>query len=129
MLRASVRVLLSSLFLLSFVTAASEAQYDVLIRGARFLDGAGNPWRYADLALAGHRIAAVGDLSQASAARTIDATGLYVAPGFIDAHCHFTSGGRSLTTLIFAKPNQFRRYEKKSLHASSNSLKEPPSSG
>jgi N-acyl-D-aspartate/D-glutamate deacylase len=71
---------------------ASEAQYDKLIRGARFLDGAGNPWRYADVAITGDRIAAVGDLSEDSAETEIEATGLYVAPGFIDVHTHLGPG-------------------------------------
>jgi len=92
MVRVSVRVFVSSLFLLSTMIAASQAQYDVIIRGARLLDGAGNPWRYADVALTGDRIAAVGDLSGASAARTVDARGLYVAPGFIDVHTHLGPG-------------------------------------
>lgn len=92
MFRACVRVLCVSLLLLVAMMAASEAQYDVLIRGARFLDGAGNPWRYADVGITGDRIAAVGDLSGATATRAIDATGLYVAPGFIDVHTHLGPG-------------------------------------
>ncbi len=67
-------------------------QYDLLIQNARVLDGTGTPWYYADVAVAGDRIAAVGDLSNAAASRVIDATGLYVAPGFIDAHSHAAAG-------------------------------------
>lgn len=72
------------------VTATPPAaeSYDVLIHGGRVLDGTGTPWRYADLGLRGDRIVAVGQLTGATAARTIDATGLYVTPGFIDAHSH-----------------------------------------
>lgn len=73
-------------------TAASAQEYDVLIRGGRILDGTGTPWYYADVALTGDRIAAVGKLANATAKRTIDATGLYVAPGFIDAHSHAGEG-------------------------------------
>ncbi len=91
-MRANVRVLCSLFFLLSTMLTASEAQYDKLIRGARFLDGAGNPWRYADVAITGDRIAAVGDLSEDSAETEIEATGLYVAPGFIDVHTHLGPG-------------------------------------
>ncbi|MBL8267037.1 N-acyl-D-amino-acid deacylase family protein [Steroidobacter sp.] len=72
-------------------TASSQGEvskYDVLIRGARVLDGTGTPWFYADVAIKGDRIAAVGKLTDASATRTIDATGKYLAPGFIDAHSH-----------------------------------------
>jgi N-acyl-D-aspartate/D-glutamate deacylase len=52
------------------------------------LDGTGNPWMYADVAIVGDRIAAVGRLPNATAKRIVDAQGLYVAPGFIDVHSH-----------------------------------------
>ena len=66
--------------------------YDVLIRNGRVLDGTGNPWMLADVAISGDRIAAIGRLNGATAARVIDATGLYVAPGFIDTHTHAGPG-------------------------------------
>ena len=56
------------------------------------IDGAGNPWFLADVALDGDRIAAIGDLGAATGVREIDATGLYVTPGFIDAHSHAGPG-------------------------------------
>lgn len=62
--------------------------YDVLIAGGRVIDGAGNPWVRADVGVRDGRIAAVGDLRGARAARTLDAAGLFVTPGFIDAHTH-----------------------------------------
>src|SRR6185503_228372 len=58
--------------------------YDLVIAGGRVIDGTGAPWFRADVGLRGDRIAAVGDLSRASAARRIDVRGLAVAPGFID---------------------------------------------
>jgi N-acyl-D-amino-acid deacylase len=61
---------------------------DVLIRGGRVIDGAGNPWYAADVGIAGDRIAAVGRLRGEAAARTIDADGLFVCPGFVDMHTH-----------------------------------------
>lgn len=72
--------------------AQQEAAYDIVIRNGRLLDGTGTPWVRADVAVVGDRIVAVGDLSGARARRTIDATGLYVAPGFIDTHTHAASG-------------------------------------
>ena len=67
-------------------------RYDLLIRNARVLDGTGNPWFPADIAVSGGRIAAVGRLPNAQAARTIDASGKYVSPGFIDIHSHADDG-------------------------------------
>jgi N-acyl-D-amino-acid deacylase len=61
---------------------------DVLIRGGRVIDGAGNPWFSADVGLVGDRIAAVGRLADEPAARVIDADGLVVCPGFVDMHTH-----------------------------------------
>ena len=62
--------------------------YDLLIRGGTVIDGTKAPRFDADVAVKDGRIAAVGDLAGASAARTLDAAGLIVAPGFIDSHTH-----------------------------------------
>ena len=62
--------------------------FDLIIRGGRIVDGTGAPERRADVGVAGDLIAALDDLSSASAAREIDASGCVVAPGFIDAHAH-----------------------------------------
>ena len=58
--------------------------FDVLITGGRIVDGTGAPWFKADLAISGDRIAAMGRLAGQPARHTIDASGLVVAPGFID---------------------------------------------
>lgn len=58
--------------------------YDLVIRGGTVYDGSGGPARRVDVAVTGDRIAALGDLSGATATRTIDASGKAVAPGFIN---------------------------------------------
>lgn len=67
--------------------AASAADYDLIIRGGRVVDGAGNPAFFADVAVKGGRIAAIGKLT-GTAAKEIDAKGMIVAPGFVDVHTH-----------------------------------------
>ncbi|HEX5725425.1 MAG TPA: D-aminoacylase [Longimicrobiaceae bacterium] len=62
--------------------------YDLLVRGGRIVDGTGSPWFRGDVAIRGGRIAAVGLLPGARARDTLDATGMIVAPGFIDMLGH-----------------------------------------
>ena len=80
-------VLISTLAIsIGSTTAASKqpAPFDVVIRGGIVYDGTGSPGRRADVGLRGDRIAAVGDLASLPASSVIDASGLAVAPGFIN---------------------------------------------
>ena len=61
---------------------------DVVIRGGMLIDGSGTPAVRADLGITGGRISRIGQLGNEAAGRVIDATGLVVAPGFIDVHAH-----------------------------------------
>jgi N-acyl-D-amino-acid deacylase len=68
------------------------ADYDVLIRNARVIDGTGNPWFRADIGVKNGKIAAIGNLASASADKTIDAANRVVTPGFLDVHTHVEEG-------------------------------------
>jgi N-acyl-D-aspartate/D-glutamate deacylase len=63
--------------------------YDLLIKNGTLIDGTGAPALRGDVAIAGGKIAEIGDLSSNPARRIIDATNLVVAPGFIDPHTHY----------------------------------------
>ncbi|MCP5150329.1 MAG: D-aminoacylase [Ectothiorhodospiraceae bacterium] len=62
--------------------------FDIVFRGATVIDGTGGPRRTADVAVRGDRVVAVGEVAPGDATRTVDARGLVLAPGFIDAHTH-----------------------------------------
>src|SRR5712691_839170 len=62
--------------------------HDLVIKDAMVVDGTGAPRQHADVAVAGGKIVEIGKISD-SAARTINADGLALAPGFIDIHTHF----------------------------------------
>src|SRR5579883_2559015 len=79
------------LTLLAVVPAFSQ-QLDLIVTGAKIIDGSGDPWFFSDLGVRGDTIAVLGNLSTASAARRIDGRGLVVAPGFIDIHTHSRRG-------------------------------------
>jgi N-acyl-D-aspartate/D-glutamate deacylase len=70
-----------------------QSQLDLLIVHGKLVDGSGKKPRTADVGIRGDRIVFVGDSRTANlvAARTIDATGMIVAPGFIDPHTHTLS--------------------------------------
>ncbi len=92
--RLASRVLLAACVAVApFPIASAQATadtLDVLIVGGRVIDGTGAAGRTADVGIRGDRIVFVGNASDAAmqARRRIDASGLVVAPGFIDPHAH-----------------------------------------
>jgi N-acyl-D-aspartate/D-glutamate deacylase len=73
---------------------APGQRFDLIVRGGQVMDGSGQAPQRADVGIIGDRIARIGDLASESSGRVIDATGLVVAPGFIDVQ------GQSGTTLL-----------------------------
>jgi N-acyl-D-amino-acid deacylase len=72
------------LLFLAFAIECRSQPYDVLIKGGTVYDGSGGDGRKADIGIKGDRIVQVGALNDATTAKTVDATGLAVAPGFIN---------------------------------------------
>jgi len=83
----------ASLRLLPYPKAVPAEQLDILVIHGKLVDGSGKKPRTADVGIRGDRIVFVGDARKQNltAARVIDATGLIVAPGFIDPHTHTLS--------------------------------------
>lgn len=67
---------------------AQEPRFDLVIRGGKVVDGTGNPWFHADVAIQADRIVHLGKVPPEAGRREIDARGWVVAPGFIDMHSH-----------------------------------------
>jgi len=74
--------------LFSAVITAQNPACDILIKNGKIIDGTGNSWYYGDIALKDGKIIQTGKALNIPAAKIIDATGLIVAPGFIDVHTH-----------------------------------------
>lgn len=94
----AVRIASFSIAVFLLPLASAQDRFDVLIRNGIIVDGSGNPWYAADVGIEGERITRIGDLGNAGAETVIDASGLVVAPGFIDPHTHALRG-------IFDVPN------------------------
>jgi N-acyl-D-amino-acid deacylase len=95
-----VAVILISVLLVShrYRAAQIHPEFDLVITRGRVVDGSGNPWFEADIALKDGKIAAMGKIAADRGARSIDALGKTVAPGFIDVHTHIESEIESIPT-------------------------------
>jgi len=78
-------------FSFAVLSKSGTGKFDILVKNGKIVDGTGNPWFLGDIGITGDTIVAIGDLSGKTAAKTIDAKGLVVSPGFIDMHTHCDS--------------------------------------
>ena len=69
-------------------TTARSTHLDLVLRGGTVVDGTGKAGFVADVGIRGDRIVGIGALGDSDARRVIDASGLVVAPGFVDVHAH-----------------------------------------
>jgi len=74
------------------------ADFDLLIRNARIIDGTGSPWFRSDIGVKAGKIAAIGRLEGRSADTVVDAKDRVVAPGFIDVHTHIEGSVEKIPT-------------------------------
>ena len=77
-----------TILLFSITISARSQDCDILITNGKIIDGTGNNWYYGNIAVKDGKILAIGRDVHPAARKTIDATGLIVAPGFIDVHTH-----------------------------------------
>jgi dihydroorotase/N-acyl-D-amino-acid deacylase len=82
----SIAAILAVLFV--GLTNAQRLPYDLLVRNGRVVDGTGNPWYRADVAIRGDTIVRIAPFISEPAVRVVDVGGQLVAPGFIDIHSH-----------------------------------------
>jgi N-acyl-D-amino-acid deacylase len=90
----------------NLATAQSPA-FDIVIQGGRVVDGTGSPWFMADVGIRGDTIVAVSHHLDVAGAKTLDARGSVVAPGFIDVHSHseLSSAGPGIVAVPLAENN------------------------
>src|SRR5882672_9187316 len=65
------------------------SEYDLIIRNGMVIDGSGMPRRRVDVGINGGKVAKMGRLEKAKGKEEIDAAGMIVAPGILDAHTHY----------------------------------------
>jgi dihydroorotase/N-acyl-D-amino-acid deacylase len=85
--------------------AAQSPRFDIVIQGGHVVDGTGNPWFAAEVGIKGDTIVAIAPRLDSTNARTVDARGLVLAPGFIDVHSHSEHTSQGIIAVPLAENN------------------------
>ena len=88
------------------VSAPAPQRFDIVLSGGEVVDGTGSARYRADVGIVGDRIAAIGDLSRASAGRVVNVSGRVVTPGFIDLHAHLVDAEAGAAGLLSEDPRR-----------------------
>src|ERR1700754_2967148 len=93
-----LKIKLLTIFILLPALLFAQQHFDIILKNGKIIDGTGNPWFYGDIGIVKNKIISIGNLSKYKADKTIDATGLIVAPGFIDVHTHIEGDEKKTPT-------------------------------
>src|SRR6201996_406528 len=93
-----LKIKILSILLLLPTLLFAQQHFDIILKNGKIIDGTGNPWFYGDIGIVKNKIVSIGNLSKSKADKTIDATGLIVAPGFIDVHTHIEGDEKKTPT-------------------------------
>jgi N-acyl-D-amino-acid deacylase len=93
-----LKIKILSILLLLPALLFAQQHFDIVLKNGKIIDGTGNPWFYGDIGIVKNKIISIGNLSKYKADKTIDATGLIVAPGFIDVHTHIEGDEKKTPT-------------------------------
>src|ERR1700749_2334369 len=93
-----LKIKLLTIFILLPALLFAQQHFDIILKNGKIIDGTGNPWFYGDVGIVKNKIVSIGNLSKDKADKTIDATGLIVAPGFIDVHTHIEGDEKKTPT-------------------------------
>src|ERR1700761_2391999 len=93
-----LKIKILSILLLFPALLFAQQHFDIILKNGKIIDGTGNPWFYGDIGIIKNKIISIGNLSKYKADKTIDVTGLIVAPGFIDVHTHIEGDEKKTPT-------------------------------